>query len=129
MRKKLSFAITAVLLLISFNISGQTVSAKKPVKPKSPVAPVVSAAEIAEGKQLIAKSDCMACHKLDVKIVGPAYKEVAKKYVATPANYTLLAKKIIKGGGGVWGQISMTAHPGLTEAEASKMVKYILSLR
>lgn len=129
MRKRLSFVITAVLLVISFNISGQTVPSKKPVKPKSPATPLASAAEIAEGKQLIAKSDCMACHKLDVKIVGPAYKEIAKKYAATPSNYTLLAGKIIKGGGGVWGQISMTAHPALTEAEARKMVKYILSLK
>lgn len=80
------------------------------------------------GKLLIAKSDCFACHKSDGKLVGPAYTEIAKKYKATDANVTLLSGKIIKGGSGTWGQIPMAAHPQITQVDAKKMVRYILSL-
>lgn len=80
------------------------------------------------GKLLIAKSDCFACHKPDGKLVGPAYAEIAKKYTATDANITLLSGKIIKGGSGTWGQIPMAAHPKVTQVDAKKMVRYILSL-
>lgn len=83
--------------------------------------------EIEAGKLLISKSDCFACHKPDVKLVGPAYIDVAKKYKPTEANITLLAGKIIKGGSGTWGQIPMLAHPKVTQADAKKMVKFILS--
>lgn len=83
--------------------------------------------DIDAGKALIAKSDCFACHKPDGKLVGPSYIDVAKKYPATEANITLLAGKIIKGGSGNWGQIPMAAHPKVTQVDAKKMVKFILS--
>jgi cytochrome c len=89
----------------------------------------VSKADIEKGKALISKSDCLACHKVDAKLVGPAYKDVAKKYKATPENMNKLADKIIKGGAGVWGQIPMSPHPTITEADAKKMVAYILSVK
>ncbi len=88
-----------------------------------------SKADIEKGKALIAKSDCLACHKLDAKLVGPAYKDVAKKYKATPDNIKKLADKVIKGGVGVWGQIPMSPHPTLAPADAQKMVSYILSIK
>lgn len=84
--------------------------------------------DIEAGKLLISKSDCFACHKPDGKLVGPSYADVAKKYTATDANITLLSGKIIKGGSGTWGQIPMAAHPKVTQVDAKKMVKYILSL-
>ena len=83
----------------------------------------------AAGKELIAKSDCLGCHKEQEKLVGPAYADVAKKYAATADNVTLLAGKIIAGGSGVWGAIPMTPHPQIAEADAETMVKYILSLK
>ncbi|WP_448633459.1 c-type cytochrome [Pedobacter panaciterrae] len=58
-----------------------------------------------------------------------AYSDVAKKYPATQANVTLLAKKVIKGGSGVWGEIPMAPHPSVTQADAEKIVKYILSTK
>ena len=88
-----------------------------------------SAADLEEGKALLAKSDCLACHKVDTKVVGPAYNDVAKKYPATEANYNQLADKIIAGGSGVWGQSPMTPHPQLAKADVKKMVQYILSLK
>ncbi len=84
--------------------------------------------DIEAGKLLISKSDCFACHKPEGKLVGPAYADIAKKYAATDANITLLSGKVIKGGSGVWGQIPMAAHPKITQVDAKKMVKYILSL-
>lgn len=83
--------------------------------------------DIEAGKVLISKSDCFACHKPDSKLVGPSYADIAKKYTATDANVALLAGKVIKGGSGTWGQIPMAAHPKITQVDAKKMVKFILS--
>ncbi|MBC7652216.1 MAG: c-type cytochrome [Deinococcales bacterium] len=83
-----------------------------------------------KGLELVAKSDCLTCHKINEKSTGPAYSDVAAKY--TPAADTTiqyLAGKIIKGGAGVWGAIPMTAHPQVTQADAEQMVKYILLLK
>ena len=82
-----------------------------------------------QGAKLIAGSDCLGCHKEDVKLVGPAYKDVAKKYASNDANVAMLANKIITGGKGHWGEIPMSAHPGLSLSDAKEMTKYILSLK
>lgn len=82
-----------------------------------------------KGLELIGSSDCMACHALDRKVIGPAYVEVAKKYENTEVVIDTLVSKIIHGGMGVWGNVPMTPHPDLPEADAREMVKYILSLK
>jgi cytochrome c len=87
-----------------------------------------SAAQIAEGDALVKGSDCKTCHAADKKIIGPSHLDVAKKYEFTEANVKLLAKKIIEGGQGVWGEIPMTAHVGITQVDAEKMARYVLSL-
>lgn len=84
-------------------------------------------APVLSGKTLIEKSDCIACHQIDVKLVGPAYSEIAKRY--KEADVPQLVEKIIKGGAGNWGDIPMTPHPGLTTEEAESMTRYILSLK
>jgi len=81
------------------------------------------------GLNLVAKSDCFTCHKLRDKLVGPAYGEVAKKYPNTPETIDSLSNRIIHGSQGIWGPAIMTAHPGITKADAEKMVKYILLLK
>jgi len=81
------------------------------------------------GEALIQKNDCLTCHKLDQKIIGPAYNDVANKYTASPAVIDTLANKIIKGGSGNWGNIAMSPHPTLSMTDAREMVKYILSLK
>ena len=80
------------------------------------------------GKSLIAKSDCKACHQLNAKSVGPAFVEVSKRYKADKTAVNRLANKIIKGGGGVWGEHSMSAHPQISKPNAVEIVNYILSL-
>ncbi|MCY7349930.1 MAG: ThuA domain-containing protein [Cytophagaceae bacterium] len=87
-----------------------------------------TAASLSPGKRLIDLSDCKACHSLDKKSIGPAYREVAKKYKGVFQIEGRLSDKIIKGGGGVWGEQAMIAHPQMTKADATQMVKYILSL-
>ncbi|MDY3529739.1 c-type cytochrome [Riemerella anatipestifer] len=80
-----------------------------------------------EGLALIEGADCLGCHKVDAKLVGPSYQDIANKY--TDADVDMLAKKIIEGGTGNWGEIPMTPHSGMSEENAKKMVKYILSLK
>lgn len=81
-----------------------------------------------EGKNLIEKNDCAACHKKDTKSIGPDYKSIATRYKSVKGAVEMLGNKIIQGGGGVWGETVMAAHPKLTTAQASEMTKYILSL-
>ena len=80
------------------------------------------------GNILIAESDCKACHTIDKKSVGPSYTEVAKHYKGKEGAVDLLAKKVIAGGGGNWGESVMSAHPQVPLADAKEMVQYILSL-
>ncbi|GAB4025293.1 PQQ-dependent sugar dehydrogenase [Spirosoma gilvum] len=79
-------------------------------------------------KQLMAGSDCQACHSLETRSVGPAYKEIAAKYKGDKSASDRLAKKVIAGGKGVWGESSMSPHPGLSLDNATQIVNYILSL-
>lgn len=83
-----------------------------------------------KGLELIAQSDCLTCHKVDEKITGPAYREVANKYAGMPDTIVShLAGKIISGGSGVWGDVMMLPHPNLSKEDAEAMVKYILLLK
>jgi cytochrome c len=84
---------------------------------------------VAAGAKLISASDCTSCHKEKEKLVGPAYADVAQKYPSNEANISMLANKIIQGGSGNWGAVPMTPHPGVTEADAREMAKYILTLK
>ncbi len=81
------------------------------------------------GLALVAKSDCLTCHKVAEKLIGPAYQEVANKYAGQDTAIAYLSKKIIAGGAGVWGAVPMTAHPQLAQADVEQMVKYILLLK
>ncbi|WP_282742707.1 c-type cytochrome [Flavobacterium sp. XS2P24] len=85
--------------------------------------------QTSDGEKLIAKSDCVGCHKLDKKLIGPSYLDIAKKYPSNEKNVAYLSGKIIKGGSGVWGTIPMAAHTSLKKDDAKSMAKYILSLK
>ena len=99
------------------------------------LAPMSAAVDVAAppvahmaGKKLIEAGDCLACHQLNRKSIGPAYVEVARKYHDDSAATARLVRKIRAGGSGVWGKVMMPAHPALTESQASEMVAYILTL-
>ena len=106
----------------STTISKPGVIAGKPVAADN-------SADIKKGEALVSKSDCLACHKLQDRLVGPSYKEVANKYPNNDATINQLASKIKKGGSGVWGAIPMSPHPTLSDDDAKAMVKYILTVK
>ena len=76
---------------------------------------------------LAQKNMCLACHAIDKKVVGPAFKDVASKYVDRKDNVAYLVNKIKKGGSGVWGAIPMPAQPQLSDKEAETLATWVLS--
>ena len=87
------------------------------------VAPAFANADLAQ------KKNCLACHAMDKKLVGPAYKEVAAKYAGQKDAAALLATKIQNGGVGVWGQIPMPANPQVSPDEAKQLAAWVLSIK
>ena len=82
------------------------------------------------GMAIEAKSDCATCHKINEKLVGPAFKDIATKYAgADDAKIDSLAGKVINGGAGNWGTIPMTPHPAMSKEDARTVVKYVLLLK
>ncbi|MES2276052.1 MAG: c-type cytochrome [Bacteroidota bacterium] len=132
-RKLISTLLAIVIITYSDFKINETFAQKrsktnvKTKKSKATIKP--TAAEIEEGKALISKSDCLSCHKLNMRLIGPSYKEVAAKYPASEASYALLTQKVINGGTGVWGQVAMAPHPNLPVADIKKMIGYILTIK
>jgi len=92
------------------------------------MATLAAATAPAMADEALAKSkNCMACHAADKKLVGPAYKEISKKYAGDAKAVDMLATKIIKGGAGVWGAIPMPANTQVSEADAKKLAAWVLS--
>ena len=77
--------------------------------------------------ELATQKNCMACHALEKKQVGPSYKAVAEKYAGQKDAVEKLSQKVMKGGAGVWGAIPMPANPTVTAAEAKQLVEWVLS--
>ncbi len=88
----------------------------------------LSAPALADQALATAKN-CMSCHAIDKKLVGPAYRDVATKYAGQPGAVDKLAAKIMKGGSGVWGPVPMPANAQVNEAEAKKLAAWVLTLK
>lgn len=95
-----------------------------------PVAVVAAQAEVSTERALaLAKqNNCLACHAIDRKIVGPAWRDVANKYRGDAGAEARLINKIAKGGSGVWGSMAMPAHPHISEADRTTLAKFVLNL-
>ena len=76
---------------------------------------------------LLKKHNCIACHSIDKKLVGPAYKDVAKKYKGQKDAVAKLSEKVKKGGQGVWGPVAMPPNPQVPDADIRKLVQFVLS--
>ena len=76
--------------------------------------------------QLAQQKNCMACHAVDKKLVGPSYKEVAAKYAGQKDAVDKLTQKVLKGGSGAWGAVPMPANPQVSEADAKTLVQWVL---
>ena len=80
-------------------------------------------------QKLAGAKNCLGCHAVGTQVVGPSFKDVAKKYAGDKSAAETLAAKVREGGGGVWGAIPMPANPQVNEAESKKLVAWILSLK
>jgi len=113
--------------------------AMEPAPAPANTAPVAKAETAPEAKpraiseadfmQLAKKSNCLACHSVDKKMVGPAFKDVAAKYRGDTGAEARLVDKIAKGGSGVWGAIMMPPSPQVSEVDRRALVKFVLSLK
>ena len=83
---------------------------------------------ISKGEQVMEGSDCKSCHKVNESSIGPSFTAVAKRYKDQKDAKDYLSNKIIQGGGGVWGETAMAAHPGISKEDAEHITNYILSL-
>jgi cytochrome c len=97
-----------------------------------PLVPIFAAFALAGApahaqQDLAQKKNCMSCHAVDKKLVGPAYKDVAAKYAGQKDAVDKLTQKVLKGGAGVWGPLPMPANPQVSEAEARQLVQWVLS--
>lgn len=128
------FVSVALMALIAACSGGSGTDVKKDSSSTAPDAStattdVSASPDYKKGLALIAKSDCLTCHKVTEKLIGPAYQDVANKYAGQDTAIAYLSKKVIAGGSGVWGAIPMTPHPQLAQADVEQMVKYILLLK
>lgn len=91
------------------------------------VAAIVFAVPAHADEALAKKHNCLACHQLDKKAVGPAYKEIARKYKGQKVA-AALEQKVKKGGQGVWGQVPMPPHAAVPDGDIRKLVAWILKM-
>lgn len=87
---------------------------------------VTAGARADAGADLAKSKNCLACHAVATKLVGPAYKDVAAKYASQKGAEEMLVRKVIKGGSGVWGPVAMPPN-AVSEAEAHTLVKWVLA--
>ena len=88
-----------------------------------------AAAPAMADQALATAKNCMACHAVEKKLVGPSFKDVATKYAGQADAASKLVPKIVKGGSGVWGPVPMPANNQVSEAEALKLAQWVLGLR
>jgi cytochrome c len=81
------------------------------------------------GEKLVNENDCSSCHAPDRQSVGPSYAAIAKRYAGQVTAMTKLTARIREGGSGNWGDVAMTPHPALTDAQAKQMLAWILSVK
>lgn len=89
----------------------------------------LNAGLVSADQALAQKNACLSCHGVDKKIVGPAFKDVAKKYAGDKAAQAKLVAKVKAGGKGVWGDIPMPPNPQVKPEDANKIVAWVLHLK
>ena len=137
----LGWALIAFGLLVALgmlNLGVRMVLSAKPPQadtpqPSSAATPVAGVAEVPQtsslaGQTLVQASDCLRCHGMDRRYVGPSFRQIADRYREQPDAADYLARKIREGSVGVWGRTVMPRHPQVTEAQSSDMARWLLSL-
>ncbi|MDP1606068.1 MAG: c-type cytochrome [Rhodocyclaceae bacterium] len=93
------------------------------------LAGTASAATEAEAMEIAKKNGCLACHQLDKKLVGPAWKDVGRKYGGQADAEAMLLVKVKKGGKDVWGPVPMPPNATVKEADIKTLVQFVLTLK
>ena len=93
------------------------------------VAALLTSSAALASPELAKTKNCVACHSVERKMIGPSYKAVAERYGKDEAALKVLSEKIVKGGGGVWGQLPMPPQPTVSAEEAETLAKWIMSLQ
>ena len=137
----LGWALIAFGLLVAMgmlNLGVRMVLTAKPALADAPqqptsTAPVAGVAEVPQtsslaGQALVQASDCLRCHGMDRRYVGPSFRQIADRYREQPDAANYLARKIREGSVGVWGRTVMPRHPQVNEAQSSDMARWLLSL-
>ena len=137
----LGWALIAFGLLVALgmlNLGVRMVLSAKPAQADAPqqptsTAPVARVAEVPPtsslvGQALVQASDCLRCHGMDRRYVGPSFRQIADRYREQPDAANYLARKIREGSVGVWGRTVMPRHPQVNEAQSSDMARWLLSL-
>ena len=130
--KRVLIAAVALCMLASCgnNDSSSSAGKKDSAAAKPAEADLSSNPDYQKGLALEAANDCATCHKVDEKVQGPSFQDIAAKYNGYPDTIvTHLANKIRSGGSGVWGDIVMIPHPQIPQQDAEAIVKYILLLK
>ena len=137
----LGWALIAFGLLVALgmlNLGVRMVLSAKPAQADAPqqptsTAPVAGVAEVPQtsslaGQALVQASDCLRCHGMDRRYVGPSFRQIADRCREQPDAANYLARKIREGSVGVWGRTVMPRHPQVTEAQSSDIARWLLSL-
>ena len=133
----LGWALIAFGLLITLgmlNLGVRMVFTSKPPASSNPTAPAAGASEAAAapqttslaGQALVESSDCLRCHGMDRRYVGPSFRQIAARYQDRPDATAYLARKIREGSVGEWGRTVMPRHPQVTEVQAQAMALWVL---
>ena len=126
----MKFFIVVFIMSLVVTIHCRCGSSDEKKESKTETQDITKNPDYQKGLAIVSKSDCFTCHKIDEKLTGPAYRDVANKYAGMPDTIIKhLASKILKGGGGVWGEVPMVGHTSFTEEDAEAAVKYILLLK
>lgn len=126
--KKTAFMVAVLAVLVACGGGGEKKEETK--KEETPATnDITTNPDYQKGVEIVSQSDCFTCHKIDEKNIGPAWRDVAKKYAGQDTAVRYLAHKIINGGSGVWGQVPMAAHPTFTQEQAETVARYVLLLK
>lgn len=128
--KKVFLSLTVTALLIA--CGGGDSEKKTPFEVKTDTkTDVTQNPDYQKGMAIVAKQEnlCLTCHKVEEKLVGPAYRDVANKYESNEETINKLAEKVTKGGKGVWGEVPMPENKVISLEDAKAAVKYVLMLR
>ena len=132
----IAFGLLVALGMLNLGVrmvlSAKPAQADAPQQPTS-TAPVAGVAEVPQtsslaGQALVQASDCLRCHGMDRRYVGPSFRQIADRYREQPDAANYLARKIREGSVGVWGRTVMPRHPQVNEAQSSDMARWLLSL-